>query len=76
MATASCRKANCILLAVRGNYYYAEELGRFIQIQEWEYDRILNFPYRGNFTTASKKHVEWREANRKSATLTVAEVLA
>ena len=75
MANASCRKANCLLLAVRGNYYYTEELGRFIQIREWEYDRILNFPYRAYFTTALKKHREWHDAKRKGTTLTVAEAL-
>jgi hypothetical protein len=73
---ATCTKANCILLSVRANYYYAEHFGQFIQIQGWEYERILNFPYRAHFTTASKKHVEWRNAKRRGTTLTTAEALA
>lgn len=75
MANPSCRKASCVLLAVRGKYFYTEDLGKFIQIQDWEYDRILNFPYRAHFTTASKKHNQWRDARRKGITLTVAEAL-
>ena len=75
VVNASCKKANCILLAVRGRYYYAEEFGKFIQIQDWEYDRILNFPYRASFTTASKKHVEWHEAQRNGTSLSVLEAL-
>ena len=68
--------ANCVLLAVRGKYYYAEEFGRFIQIDSLEYERIMNFPYRGSFTTASKKHMEWTAARRKGTTLTVTDALA
>ena len=75
-AMASCTKASCILLQVRGNYYYAEEFGNFIPVKEWEYDRISNFPYHGHFTTAWKKHREWRNAKRKGTTLTIAEALA
>ena len=75
MATASCKKANCLLMAVRGKYYYSEEFGRFIQIDALEYERIVDFPYRASFTTASKKHLEWRDAKHKGTTVTAAEAL-
>jgi len=32
-------KANCLLLNVKGKYYYAEEFRKFIEIEEWEYHR-------------------------------------
>ena len=75
MAKASCIKANCVLLEIRGKYYYSEEFGRFIQIEKSEYEGILNFPYLANFTTASRKHLAWQAAKRKGTTLTVAEAL-
>ena len=62
-------KANCILLNVRGKYYYAEEFGKFIEIEEWEYHRILNNPYLYYFSTALKKHFEWCAAVGKARTL-------
>ena len=68
-------KASCILLSVRGKYYYAEELGTFIAIQDWEYERIINFPYLSPFTTAMKKHIQWQEAKRRGGTVTGAEVM-
>lgn len=40
-ADAIYKKAKCILLAVKGKYYYGESFMKFIQIEEWEYDRIL-----------------------------------
>ena len=51
-------KANCILLNVRGKHYYAEEFGKFIEIEKWEYERILNNPHLYYFSTALKKHFE------------------
>lgn len=68
-------KANCILLNVRGKYYYAEELGKFIEIENWEYDRILNDPNLYYFSTALKKHFEWCAAVGKASTLTFPETL-
>jgi hypothetical protein len=68
-------KANCILLDVRGRYYYAEEFGKFIQIEHWEYDRILNNPSLCYFSTALQKHFEWSAAVGKATTLTFLEVL-
>jgi hypothetical protein len=76
MADALYEKAECILLAVEGKYYYSENFRRFIEIQEWEYHRILNWPYLYYFSTALKKHVDWREANRKGTTLTFLEAVA
>ena len=76
MADATYEKADCILLAVRGKYYYSETLGKFIKIQESEYRRILNWPYLYYFSTALKKHVDWREASRRGMTLTFSEALA
>ena len=49
-------KANCLLLNVKGKYYYAEEFGKFIELVEWEYEQILNNPYLYYFSTALKKH--------------------
>ena len=68
-------KANCILLNVRSKHYYAEEFGKFIEIEEWEYDRILRNPNLYYFSTALKKHVDWSEANRKGMTLTFADAV-
>jgi hypothetical protein len=75
-ADATYKKAECILLAVRGRYYYSESFTKFIQIQKWEYDRIVNWPYLYYFTTALKKHVDWCEADRKGTTLTFSEAIA
>jgi hypothetical protein len=68
-------KANCILLNARGKYYYAEEFGKFIEIEEWEYHRILNNPYLYYFSTALKKHFEWCAAVGKARTLTFSDAL-
>lgn len=68
-------KANCILLNVRGKHYYAEEFGKFIEIEEWEYDRILNNPNLYYFSTALKKHFEWCAAIGKARTLTFSDAL-
>jgi hypothetical protein len=68
-------KANCILLNVRGKYYYAEEFGKFIEIEEWEYHRVLNNPYHYYFSTALKKHFDWCAAIGKATTLTFLETL-
>lgn len=68
--------ANCILLAVKGKHYYAEEFGKFIPITKEEYERISACPYRRYFTTALKKHLQWFEADRKGTTLSLAELLA
>src|SRR5436309_2191097 len=68
--------ANCILLTIRGKCYYAENFGKFIEIEKEEYERILACPYRRYFTTALKKHIQWSEANSKGTTLTWTEVLA
>ena len=76
MADAIYKKAECILLAVKGNYYYSETFGEFIKIQEWEYHRILNWPYLYYFSTALKKHFDWREASSRGMTLTFSEALA
>lgn len=75
-ADAIYEKAECILLAVKGKYYYSESFTKFIEIQEWEYHRIVNWPYHYYFTTALKKHVDWCEANRKGTTLTFLEAVA
>jgi hypothetical protein len=75
-ADAIYEKAECILLAVRGRYYYSESFTKFIEIEEWEYYRILNWPYLYYFSTALKKHVAWCEANRKGTTLTFSEAVA
>jgi hypothetical protein len=69
-------KANCILLNVRNKHYYAEEFGKFIEIEKWEYDRILNNPNLYYFSTALKKHFEWCGENRKGTTLTFSEAVA
>ena len=42
-ADAIYEKAECILLAVKGKYYYSESFTKFIEIQEWEYDRIMSW---------------------------------
>ena len=68
-------KANCILLNVKGKYYYAEEFGKFIEIEEWEYHRILNNPSLYYFSTALKKHFEWCAAVGKARTLTFSDTL-
>src|SRR5437867_12577274 len=68
-------KANCILLNAKSRYYYAEEFGKFIEIEEWEYDRILNNPYLYYFSTALKKHFEWCAALGKAMTLTFSDAL-
>jgi hypothetical protein len=67
--------ANCILLKVRGRYYYAEEFGKFMEIEEWEYHRVLNNPYHYYFSTALKKHFDWCAAIGKATTLTLLETL-
>ena len=41
---ASYVKAECLLLATKGQYYYGEAFHKFIVIEEWEYNRILNNP--------------------------------
>jgi len=68
-------KANCILLAVSGRYYYSESFTNFIQIQKWEYERILKNPYLYYFSTALEKHLDWCEANRKGATFSFAQAV-
>jgi len=68
-------KANCILLNVRGKHYYAEEFGKFIEIEKWEHDRILNNPHLYYFSTALKKHFEWCAAVSKATTLTFSDAL-
>src|SRR5262249_4907335 len=68
-------KANCILLNVRGKRYYAEEFGKFIEIEEWEYDRILSNPNLYYFSTALKKHFEWCAAVGEGRTLTFSDAL-
>jgi hypothetical protein len=68
-------KANCILLKVRGKHYYAGELGKFIEIEVWEYEQILNNPNVYYFSTALKKHFEWCAAVGKATTLTFSEAL-
>jgi hypothetical protein len=57
-------KANCVLIAVRGKHYYTEGFGKFIPIERWEYERILSNPYHYYFSTALKKHLEWRRVER------------
>ena len=68
-------KANCILLNTRGKHYYAEEFGKFIEIKEWEYDRIVNNPHLYYFSTALEKHFEWCAAVGKARTLTFSDAL-
>jgi hypothetical protein len=68
-------KAECLLLEVKGKYYYGETFNRLIDIEEWEYRRIINNPYLYYVSTALKKHGEWCSANRKGGTLTFAEAL-
>jgi hypothetical protein len=74
-ADATLVKTECLLLQVGGKYYYGETFNRLIEIQEWEYHRILNNPYLYYFSTALKKQGEWRIANREGTTLTFAEAL-
>ena len=69
-------KANCILLNVKGRYYYTEKFCGFIAIEEWEYHRILNNPYHYYFSTALRKHFEWCAAVGKATTVTFLETLA
>ena len=61
-------KAECLLLAGKGKYYYGESFTKFIEITEREYDQILRCPFLFYFSTALKKHVDWSEANRKGMT--------
>jgi len=68
--------ANCILLTVRGKHYYAEKFGSFIQIEKWEYDRILNNPQLYYFSTALKKHFEWQKADKEGTTMSFAKAVA
>jgi hypothetical protein len=68
-------KANCTLLAVRRKYYYAEEFGKFIEIEEWEHDRILKNPDLYYFSTALKKHLAWSRADQEGTTLTFSEAI-
>ena len=68
-------KANCILLNTRGKHYYAEEFGKFIEIKEWEYDRIVNNPHLYYFSTALEKHFEGCAAVGKARTLTFSDAL-
>jgi hypothetical protein len=49
-------KAECLLFATNGKYYYGEAFQKFIEIEEWEYHRILGNPYLYYFSTALKKH--------------------
>jgi hypothetical protein len=72
---ASSVKAECLLLATKGTYYYGEAFQKFIEIEEWEYHRILGNPYLYYFSTALKKHFEWEDARRKGTTLAFSEVL-
>jgi hypothetical protein len=67
--------ANCILLNANGKYYYTEEFGKFIEIEQWEYDRIMNSPNLYYFSTALKKHFEWSAAVGKATTITFLEAL-
>jgi len=67
-------KANCILLNTRGKHYYAEEFGKFIEIKEWEYDRIVNNPHLYYFSTALEKHFEWCAAVGKARTFRRVEI--
>jgi hypothetical protein len=76
LANVPSVKAECLLLAVKGKYYYGESFTKFIPIQEWEYERILKSPFLFYFSTALKKHVDWSEANRKGTTLTFADAVA
>jgi len=68
-------KAECLLLATKGKYYYGETFNRLIEIEEWEYQRIMNNPYLYYFSTALQKHGQWCIANRKGGMLTLAEAL-
>jgi hypothetical protein len=68
-------KAECLLLATKGKYYYGETFNRLIEIEEWEYQRVMNNPYLYYFSTALQKHGQWCIANRKGGTLTFAEAL-
>jgi hypothetical protein len=72
---ASSVKAECLLLATKGNYYFGEAFLKFIEIEEWEYHRILGNPYLYYFSTALKKHFAWEDARRKGTTLVFSEVL-
>ncbi len=73
---ATYEKAEWLLLATKGKYYYGETFQKFIEIEEWEYNRILGNPYLYYFSTALKKQGEWRLACRKGTTLTFAQVFA
>jgi hypothetical protein len=72
---ASSVKAECLLLATKGTYYYGEAFQKFIEIEEWEYHRILGNPHLYYFSTALKKHFAWEDARRKGTTLAFSGVL-
>ena len=65
----------CVLIETKGNYFYGEESNKFIEIHDWEYRRILSYPYRRYFTTALKKHLEWRRAVQQGTTMTFSRVV-
>ncbi len=65
----------CVLIETTGKYFYGDETNRFIEIQAWEYRRILSYPYRRYFTTALKKHLEWLRAVQQETTMTFSRVL-
>src|SRR6516165_7956488 len=67
--------AECILLAVRGRYFYGESFSKFISIQGWEYEQILKNPHLYYFSTAFKKHFEWCEAARNETAITFSEAV-
>ena len=66
-------KAECLLLAINGRYYYGESFTKFIEINARDYERILRCPYLFYFSTALEKHVAWCKANREGMTLTFSQ---
>ena len=68
-------KASCLLLEAKGRYYYAEEFGKFIELERWEYEKILHNPYLYSFSTALVKHAVWCIARDEQETLTFSQAL-
>ncbi len=68
-------KAACLLLELDGRYFYGESFNEFIEITDREYRMILGNPHLYYFSTALKKHCEWRNAVRKRATMAFSDVV-
>ncbi len=61
------------MLEANGRYFYGEGYQQWIEIEQWEYERILENPRLYYFSTALKKHYEWIHARRTGNPLTFAK---